>query len=164
MTANMVSQAETEDISISLHPTGILPGAVVLTLDGETPIETLRAGARVITRDQGAVMLRGITRQSVETYAVRILAGSLGHTRPERDVILPAEQPMLIRDWRAEALFGAPRAMMPARRLIDGEFVTDLGVQTLTLYRLEFDAPHVIYADGLELGCDLVSDTAPKVG
>ncbi len=162
MTANMVSQAETEEISISLQRVGILPGAVVLTLDGETSVEALRAGARVITRDQGAVVLRGISRQSVETYAVRILAGSLGHTRPERDVILPAEQPLLIRDWRAEALFGASQAMMPARRLIDGEFVTDLGERSLTLYRLEFDTPHVIYADGLELGSDPMSDVVSK--
>ncbi|WP_338548392.1 Hint domain-containing protein [Roseovarius phycicola] len=162
MTACKISQADTEDTCIPLKPIGILPGAVVLTLDGETPVEALRPGARVITRDQGMAVLRRITRQTVETYAVQILAGSLGHTRPERDVILPAEQPMLIRDWRAEALFGAAQALVPARRLVDGEFITDLGMQRMALFTLQFDMPHVIYADGLELGSDPVAQSTSR--
>ena len=45
---------------------------------------------------------------------VRIKAGSLGHTRPGHDTVLPAHQKVLLRDWRlAQALFGAPQALAP---------------------------------------------------
>ena len=83
--------------------------------------------------------------------------------RPDRDVVLSADQHVLIRDWRAEALFGGKRAMVPASRLIDGEFVTDLGEIDMLLYQIEFDSPHVIYVDGLELYSTqpaVLSDTA----
>ncbi len=152
MTADRVSTADAKSISLETSPAGLLAGTIVLTLEGEQPVEALRSGMRIITRDRGAVALRAMERHEAETGFVQIKAGSLGHTRPERDVTLPADQPVLIRDWRAEAVFGAAQALVPAGRLVDGEFISDLGLQTHTLYQLHFDALHVIYADGLELG------------
>ena len=53
---------------------------------------------------------------------------------------------------RAEAIFGSKQAMVPAARLVDGEFVTLHDDATMTVYQLDFDAPHVLYVDGLEVG------------
>ncbi|SRR6056297_3248814 len=139
--------------------TGLMGQSIILTLSGETRVQDLRAGDRVITRDSGTAMLRGIRKTRVAGRAVRIKAGSLGHTRPERDVTLPAGQAVLIRDWRAMAVFGTERALVPAHRLADGEFVTLHDDATMTVYELEFDAPHVIYVDGLELGSHLTEDS-----
>lgn len=130
---------------------GLTSGTIMLTLDGELPVEFLTAGDRVVTRDTGVSVVKSIRAVVVTCAAVRLAAGSLGHTRPDRDVILPADQPLLIRDWRAQALFGTKQAMVPASRLVDGEFITDIGNMKLTLYQIEFDAPHIVYADGLEL-------------
>ncbi|WP_297774682.1 Hint domain-containing protein [uncultured Roseovarius sp.] len=131
---------------------GLLAESIILTLDGERRITDLRPGDRVITRDSGFAVLENVTQRETRTRAVRIKAGSLGHTRPERDVTLPAAQPILVRDWRAQALFGASRALVPVERLVDGEFVTlDPDTTTMTLYTLDFAAPHLIYVDGLEL-------------
>ena len=80
-----------------------------------------------------------------------ISAGSLGHTRPERDVTVPAGQSILIRDWRAEAIFGQKQALVPAALLADGEFVQVKENVSMTLFEIELDQPHVIYADGLEV-------------
>lgn len=124
---------------------------VVLTLDGALPVEYLSAGDRVITRDSGMAVLRRVNMRSRATHSVQFQAGSLGHDRPDSDTILPASQQVLIRDWRAEALFGAKHALVPALRLVDGEFVRDLGSQKLDFFELIFDAPHIIYADGLEI-------------
>lgn len=131
---------------------GLVSGARILTLRGEQPVETLRAGDRVIARGGGAIPLTGIDVVSMVTHVVYIIAGSIGHSRPDSDTLLTAEQPVLIRDWRAMALYGAPHALVPARRLIDGEFVRNLGQQAVTLYRLHCAAPQVVFADGLELG------------
>ncbi|MFZ5964673.1 Hint domain-containing protein [Thalassococcus sp. BH17M4-6] len=133
----------------------LVAGTSVLTLDGALPAEYLSPGDRVITRDSGMAVLRRarVLRRTVR--GVGIQAGSLGNMRPDRDAILPASQQVLIRDWRAQALFGRAQALVPAQRLIDGEFICDLGVVDLTLVELVFDAPHILYADGLELAACL---------
>lgn len=130
---------------------GLWADSIILTLAGERRVADLRAGDRVITRDSGSAILTGLTRHTRRTPAVRILAGSLGHTRPERDVTLPADQPLLVRDWRAQALFGNAQALVSAERLVDGEFVTLEPVQEMTLVLLDFATPHILYVDGLEL-------------
>ena len=133
---------------------GLQADSIILTLQGERPISDLAVGDRVITRDSGTALVRSVRSHKVTTRAVRILAGSLGHTRPECDVTLPAGQPVLVRDWRARALFNVRQAMVAAHRLIDGEFITDAGEQEMTLYELEFEAPHILYVDGLEVASD----------
>ena len=130
---------------------GLWADSIILTLDGERRVSDLQVGQKVITRDSGVAILKGVTRHMRRTEAVRIMAGSLGHTRPERDVTLPAGQRLLVRDWRAKALFGSTQALVPAARLIDGEFITSEPVQDMMLFVLEFAVPHILYVDGLEL-------------
>jgi hypothetical protein len=134
-----------------VQASGFAAGAIVMTLDGEKPVESLRPGDRVITRDTGMAILRHMASTTLRTRAIRVQAGSLGHTRPVRDVLLPAGQFLLIRDWRAEAMFGAKRAMAQVSQLVDNEFITDEGETGMTLYTLDFDTPHVLYVDGLEV-------------
>lgn len=130
---------------------GFLPGTILLTQDGEMPVEFLSPGDRIITRDRGFVPLRHITRAPQCVRAIRFAAGSLGDTRPDCDLILPAGQLVLIRDWRAQALFGTAQAMVRADALVDGEFICDLGPREMPLFQLNFDSAHVLYAGGLEV-------------
>ena len=97
------------------------------------------------------VALTAIETQKVKAPAVRIDAGALGHSRPPHTVMLPAAQTILVRDWRAKALRGASQAVMPVGCLIDDEHITTLGERQMVLVKLGFDAPYVIYGDGLEL-------------
>ena len=131
---------------------GLCAGTTILTLDGELPVEHLSVGDRVISRTSGTAVLRDINVTALMMTPIRIKAGSLGHTRPDRDMIVAPEAQLHIRDWRAEALFGTPTAMVPARRLIDGEFVAEETTRVMTLFTLVFDRPQVIYADGMEIG------------
>jgi hypothetical protein len=132
--------------------TGILPGTIVLTARGEQVVEALKPGDRIITRDAGFIPLRGISVSKARVRTYRILAGSLGHTRPEEDLDLPAGQKILVRDWRAKALFGKTQALAEVETLTDGEFITDLGMTTREVWHLTFDQPHIIFAGGIELG------------
>ena len=69
----------------------------------------------------------------------------------DADITVPAGQEVLIRDWRAEALFGKKTALVAAERLIDGEYIRDMGKGVMTVYELIFDTDHIIYAGGLEI-------------
>mgnify|MGYP005845286687 CR=1 FL=1 len=143
---------------------GLRADSVIMTLSGEMAVSDLSPGDRVITRDSGMAHVRSAISRKVLCRAVRILAGSLGHTRPDCDVTLPAGQPVLVRDWRARAIFGARQALVPAHRLIDGEYIIDQGEVELTLYHLVFDAPHVLYVDGLELSSDASAGVSGETG
>ena len=69
-------------------------------------------------------------------------------------------QPIVIRDWRAKALYGQDEAMIPATRLCDGEFIRGDILSELRFVTLRFDGIEVIYAGGLELVCAPVTVTA----
>jgi hypothetical protein len=141
--------------------TGVPAGTGILTLDGLLPAEHLTPGDRVITR-RGASRLRALSVTLVQDAAmIRIAPGALGHDRPDRPLHLPAGQPLLLRDWRAAALFGAAQAMVPAARLADGGFVVPVTLPEVRLFALHFDAPEVVYADGVELGCDPLEQPEP---
>lgn len=132
---------------------GFASGTIILTQDGEMPVEFLSPGDRVISRDAGLVKLTGTSRSQQVVQAISFAAGSLGHTRPDQDLILPADQKILIRDWRANAMFRQPQTLVSACDIVDGEFICDLGLVPMVLHQLRFDHPHVIYAGGLEVAC-----------
>jgi hypothetical protein len=131
--------------------TGLLQGTMILTLEGEMPVEFVSVGDKVITRDSGIARVEHIQRTKRLVHTISLAAGSLGHTRPERDAILAGDQMCLIRDWRAQAMFSADRALVAARTLVDGEFIRDLGMQEQTLIQIFCDGPHILYAEGLEV-------------
>ncbi|MFP4327805.1 MAG: Hint domain-containing protein [Paracoccaceae bacterium] len=130
---------------------GLPAGALIFTQDGELPVDHLVPGDRIITRDSGYATLQALETARAETDLVRIRRGALGHNRPPRDTLLPAAQRLLLRDWRARALYGRTQALVPVAQLVDGEFVTRAGRGVLRLFTLRFARTHVIYADGLEL-------------
>jgi len=131
--------------------TGLLAHSIILTLDGAKPVGHVQAGDRVITRDSGMAIVKAVHRRQIRTAAVRIAAGSLGQSRPDRDVTLPARQMVLMRDWRAQALFGKPQALIPVSSLVDGEFIRLQDDVPMTVCDLEFDRPHILYVDGIEV-------------
>ncbi|MCG7492510.1 Hint domain-containing protein [Thalassobius sp. Cn5-15] len=136
---------------------GILPGTQILTLDGALPIEVLSPGDKIITRSSGVAMLKGIECGYKTCETVRVRAGSLGHDRPGMDTILPSKQKILIRDWRAQALYNEPQKLIEAQNLIDGEYLRLQPAARHMVFRMFFDEPQVVYADGLEVDCATAS-------
>ena len=140
---------------------GLVHGARVLTLRGEVPVQSLVPGDRLVS--PGAVMaeVRRIEMNSVIARGVYVIAGSLGHARRSSDTLLAAGQPVRIRDWRAMAFTGLRSAWMPALSLVDGEYVRDIGLAPMTLYRIYCNGAKVLCADGMEVGSGEVHAEAP---
>ena len=139
---------------------GLVAGTQVRTLDGLLPVEYLQPGDRIVTR-AGARRLEAVSVvQRRMAGVVRIRATTLGHDRPEQDLLLAPGQPVLIRDWRARALYGVEVAAIPASRLADGEFIVAEVQQQVRLYTLRFAEDEVIYAEGLEVSCTAITANA----
>ncbi len=143
----------TTDALVDTLVTGVTAGTTVLTLDGDLPVQYLAPGDRVITRS-GARTLRAIDVTILtDAPMIRISASALGHDRPVDDLFVAPDQQILIRDWRAKALYGTDTAMVAAARLADGDYIRAEVVTEARLFTLHFDTDVVIYAGGLELAC-----------
>jgi len=141
-----------DDVRPPDGPAALAPASMILTLDGTLPVEHLYPGDKVITR-HGARALVAIDRvvMPAGTPIVEVTRNAFGG-RPDRDVWLPAAQRVLIRDWRAKALYGQAQACVPAGQLADGEYVRHGQLDCeVTCFALRFGRPEILYADGLEL-------------
>ncbi|ATI43084.1 hypothetical protein CBW24_14440 [Pacificitalea manganoxidans] len=137
------------------EPICFVAGTLILTAQGERPIETLVAGDMVVTRDHGLAPLRwiGMRRMAVTPAIapIRITAGALGPNMPEQDLSVSPQHRVLLRGARAEMLFGAPEVLVAARHLVDdARVVRDTGARQVTYVHLMFDAHEVIYTQGLQ--------------
>ena len=133
--------------------TGIVFGTKVMTMDGEMPVEYLCAGDRIITRNGCRSLLGVSVTVARDLPVVRIMQGVLGKDTPETDLLVTAAQTIMLRDWRAKAFGGSSCAMVPAHRLVDGEYIRADVLPEARLFTLHFDQDAVVYAGGLELSC-----------
>ncbi|WP_413221066.1 Hint domain-containing protein [Tritonibacter mobilis] len=128
---------------------GVEATAEVLTRKGYKAAAQLSSRDDVITRDKGILSIRDITRRTERSRMVRFAAEALGTDRPEQDLVLPARQLVLVRDWRAEALFGRHEAYVQAAALIDDQYITDDGMHQLDCVQIWLEAPSVLYVRGM---------------
>lgn len=144
----------------ALSAPALLLGTKVLTMEGEFPVEYLIPGDRIVTRS-GSRKLVAVKPHLVAKLAmIRIVEGVLGYESPESDLCVTPAQPILIRDWRARALYGSDAAMIPAGDLVDGEFIRREVMFQARVFTLHFEEEVVIYAGSLELSCPAISVSA----
>jgi len=156
MTSQMVSapHSEASFVDNEATHTGIAMGTIVLTLDGEIPVEHLTAGDRVITRDSGMAILKSAQMREQSMRPYKISAERLGNGQPTADTYVAAGQQILVRGPLARALFKTDQSVVAVSRLADGEYITRCEEQVLRYFTLEFDTSHIIYANGLEVTCN----------
>lgn len=136
------------------------PGTLIATPSGLRAIETLRAGERIDTADNGPqeVIWTGQRRMTgARLYAmphlrpVRIRPAALGDGRPDRDLLVSPEHRMLLRGPAAQALFNTPEVLVRAQDLInDHSVVVDSALREVTYVHILLEAHQVVFANGLE--------------
>ena len=136
-----------------LAQTGMALGSRILTAKGYAAVEDIEAGDRVISRDTGMVRVAEVRRTQLSLPMIRIKTGAFNDGCPERDLLVGCDQPIFVRDWRAQAMFKRKSIMVSAAKLFDGEFIVSDEDITATVVQILFDRPHILYVGGLELGC-----------
>ena len=134
-----------------LHTSGFVPGTLIMTAEGELPVEYLNAGDRIVSRNRGLVRLHGVHQSSDILEPIHMSAHALGADLPRGHLSLRTDQPVLLRNWLAKALRGTPQAIINAEKLVNGETIVRGTKRRTTLLHLQFDAPQIIYANGLEM-------------
>jgi Ca2+-binding RTX toxin-like protein len=133
------------------------PGTLIATPKGEVPVESLRAGDRIITRDNGIQEIRWVGQKALDYIdlaanphlkPVLIRAGSLGNGLPERDMMVSPNHRMLVANDRTALYFDEHEVLVAAKHLI-----TSAGVQTVeslgtTYIHFMFDRHEVVLGNG----------------
>lgn len=123
---------------------------ITMASGAQVPIEDLKVGDRVLTRDAGAQEIRWIgetTLRAVGDFApVLIKKDTLFNTN---DLILSPEHRLFI--YQREDRLGAGRSevLIKARHLINGETVIRQDGGFIDYFQLLFDDHQIIYAEGI---------------
>lgn len=135
------------------------PGTLIKTARGEVPVERLRIGDRVLTRDNGYQMIRWIGARNLgaeETKArpslrpIRIREGALGPNIPERDMQVSPQHRVLIGNAATQMWFGEEEVLVAATHLTCLDDVEeDAGEAGVTYVHILFDQHEVVLSDGL---------------
>ncbi len=125
-------------------------GTMILTPGGEVAVEALVPGDLVCTKDNGPQPLRWIGRRSVAATGafapIRITAGTFGD---HRTLTVSPLHRILIRDRRAELLFGEAEVLVAARDLVDDARVRAMPGGSVDYVHLLFDQHQVVFSEGL---------------
>ena len=102
---------------------GLTPGTILLTREGEAPVEWIEAGDEVLTRDRGFVPILWVNRiklarndlRSFPDYApVLLKADCIERGTPAQSITVSPRQLVLVRSPLAELDYGSTEVLMPA--------------------------------------------------
>ncbi len=131
-------------------PPCFTPGTLIDTPDGPRPVEVLREGDLVLTRDHGAQRVLWVGSKTVcgrGKFAPVVFApNTIGN--PERLRVSPQHR-MLIEGWRAELLYGEMEVLVPARALVNGDSIRQVPVERVTYIHLLFEQHEIVIAGGV---------------
>ena len=131
---------------------GFPAGTRLQCCDGMIPVEFLDVGDRVISRDVGTVWIEQISPIVVDTHFIRFQSHALHEKSPVVEVLLPHDQLVLVRNWRAREIFWADRALVEAKDLVDHLLVEMTEKRKDVVFQITFSAPHIVYLEGIEVG------------
>lgn len=125
-------------------------GTMILTPNGEIPVEDLMPGDLVLTRDNGAQPLRWVgSRTAVamgDMAPIEIRAGTFGDHRTVR---VSPQHRVLLDDGMAELLFGEAEVLVAAKYLVNDLTIRPVAGGVVTYHHLMFDAHQIIWSNGL---------------
>lgn len=135
------------------------PGTMILTADGEEPVEWLERGVRVVTRDRGLQPVAEVLRvrrspdwfaQHPDQYPVKIEKGGLDGAYPVDDLTLSNPHRLLLHDAMSELYFGFNEVLVPFRAWMGSDFVSQvLPDHDVTMTYLVFAHHELVQAEGV---------------
>lgn len=132
------------------------PGTRIATPRGEVPVEALREGDKVLTRDNGIQEIRWIGSRSMTApelsaapnlRPILVRAGSLGGGLPERDMLVSPQHRMLVTGQAAQLYFGESEVLVAAKHLTGTKGI-EVAKRVPTNIHFMFDRHEVVLSDG----------------
>lgn len=134
-------------------------GTVIATEKGTMPIEFLKIGDRVITRDNeykeirwiGSAAVSSSTLQKNENIRpIRIQAGALGNGLPSEDLTVSPQHRILMRSKITGRMFETAEILVAAKKFLDFEGVTRIDdCQQVEYFHFLFDHHEVVFANSM---------------
>jgi Ca2+-binding RTX toxin-like protein len=133
------------------------PGTLIATPKGEVPVQNLKAGDKIITRDNGIQEIRWTGAKHLDWAAlcanphlkpVLIRQGSLGNGLPERDMMVSPNHRMLVANDRTALYFEEHEVLVAAKHLIGAKGVQSVDAAGTTYLHMMFDRHEVVLANG----------------
>lgn len=151
-------QASIENDDIA-EPACFTPGTLINTPDGPRPVEALRAGDAVQTRDNGAQPLIWVGRTLMSAHdlicrphvrPILIRRDAFGPGKPCRDMHVSPQHRILISGPMAAVLYGESEVLAAAAHLVDDAFVlVDHTVRRVIYVHVQCATHEVLISDGL---------------
>ncbi|MBV1864830.1 MAG: Hint domain-containing protein, partial [Rhodobacteraceae bacterium] len=133
------------------------PGTLISTPNGSRPVESLRQGDRVITRDNGVQKIRWIGSKHLDQAAlsanpklrpVLVRKGSLGFGLPEHDMMLSPNHRVLIRNEKTSLYLGEKEVLTAVKHMINNKDILHVNAQSVNYIHFMFDRHEVVLSDG----------------
>jgi len=128
------------------------------------PIETLRPGDLVLTRDHGAQPIRWIgkaTFRAAGSFApVVISAGTLGNLG---DLAVSPHHRIFLYQRHGRSLGGTPEVLVQAKHLVEGDRVWRREGGFVDYYSLVFDRHEIIFAEGIPVESLMVNEDTVRL-
>ena len=133
------------------------PGTRIATPKGEVPVESLRVGDKVVTRDNGLQEIRWVGRKDLggqmlasqsHLRPVLIRAGALGKGLPERDMLVSPNHRVLLMGERPSLYFDEREVLASAKHLVDGKGIERVEASAVSYIHFMFDHHEVVLSDG----------------
>jgi len=133
------------------------PGSLIATPRGEVPVESLKVGDKVITRDNGIQEIRWLGQKDLSwanlvamphLKPVLIRQGSLGNGLPERDMLVSPNHRMLVASDRTQLYFDEHEVLVSAKHLVSGNAIHQVDRAGVSYIHFLFDDHQIVLADG----------------
>lgn len=133
------------------------PDTLIATPKGARRVQTLRAGDRILTRDNGLQEIQWLGTRPLghrdltevpHLRPVSICAGALGNGLPERDMVVSPNHRMLVANDRTSLYFEDREVLVHARHLTGRAGIELLPASNVTYIHFMFRQHEIILSNG----------------
>jgi len=137
---------------------------ITLASGAQCPVERLKTGDKVLTRDAGIQEIRWIGRSTVRATGpfapVVIKAGTLNNLS---DLVVNPDHRLFVYQREDKVGAGQSEVMVKARYLLNGDSVYVQNGGYIEYVQLLFDDHHIVFAEGIAVETMLVDDKTESV-
>lgn len=133
------------------------PGTGIATPKGERPVENLKVGDRVLTRDNGIQYITWVGKKTLNTedleitpnlLPIMIRAGALGENLPERDMMVSPNHRMLLVSEMAQLYFEESEVLIAAKHMTKMKGVEAMKTPETTYVHFMCQNHEIVLSDG----------------